>query len=204
MLYYLEGRLMLPAPSTAVIDCGGMGFGLTITASTLQKLAGKEGQKVKLLTYMDIKEGSVELIGFYTEEELFAFRQLITVSGVGPKAAVAILSALTPEKLAQAVANGNVKAITAANGVGKKIAERVILELRDKLPTAGSADGEMPGSDSAEVMIASSDDAADALNALLMLGYTKAEAGAAIKRVDPIGKPFDEIVRQALRVLRKQ
>lgn len=106
MLYYLDGTLLLPDLSNAVIDCGGVGYKLAVSTYTRQKLAGKDGQRVRLFTYMDVKEGGIDLFGFYTEEEQTVFRHLITVSGVGPKAAIAVLSALSPDRLRLAVSAG--------------------------------------------------------------------------------------------------
>ena len=207
MLYYLCGSLFLPDISTAVIDCGGVGYKLTVSSYTRQKLAGKEGQNVKLYTHMDVKEDAIDLFGFYTEEEQSIFRHLITVSGVGPKAAIAILSVLSPEKLRLAVATGDAKAIMTANGVGKKIAERILLELKDKLAAgmetlSGGDAGEFAGESGAPVT--GTNDAEDALNGLVMLGYSRAEAAAAIRQVNPAGKPLEEIVRLALKQLMKK
>lgn len=204
MFYYLNGILSLPEPSIAVIDCGGVGYKLTISASTLQKLAGKEGNTVRLYTHLDVKEDAMELYGFHDETEQRTFRLLITVSGVGPKAAISILSALTPQKLTVAIASGDTKAITAANGVGKKIAERIILELKDKLGSGG-ADAENGMNDAALPSItADGDTVSDALNALLVLGYTRSEATGAIRRLDTKGKNVEDIVRGALGLLMRQ
>ena len=201
MFYYLSGVLTLPEPSTAVIDCGGVGFKLTISSNTLQKLAGKEGQTVKLFTHMDVKEDAMELYGFFTESEQDSFRKLITVSGVGPKAAIAVLSALSPDRLAQAISAGDAKAITAANGVGKKIAERIILELKDKLGVAGLGGIESEGS---VVAAPVGDNASDALSALLVLGYSRSEASTAIRAADPAGKSVEDIIKKALSLLMRQ
>lgn len=201
MFYYLSGVLTLPEPSVAVIDCGGVGFKLTISSGTLQKLAGKEGQTVKLFTHMDVKEDAMELYGFFTESEQDAFRKLITVSGVGPKAAIAVLSALSPDRLSQAISAGDTKAITAANGVGKKIAERIILELKDKLGVAGLGGSESEGSFTAAPV---GDNASDALSALLVLGYSRSEASAAVRAVDPNGKSVEDIIKKALSLLMRQ
>lgn len=200
MFYYLSGVLTLPDPSTAVIDCGGVGFKLTVSSCTLQKLAGKDGQTVKLFTHMDVKEDALELYGFYTEAEQESFRKLITVSGVGPKAAIAVLSALSPERLAQAVSAGDTKAITAANGVGKKIAERIILELKDKLGVPGLGGIESESGFAAPI----GDNASDALSALLVLGYSRSEANAAIRAADPAGKSVEDIIKKALSLLMRQ
>ena len=145
MFYYISGTLALTTPTMAVIDCSGVGYKLTISANTLSKLAGKDGTKVKLYTYFSVREDAQELYGFFTEEEQLAFTMLISVSGVGPKAAIAILSVLTPEKLSLAISTGNAKEISKAQGVGAKTAARVVLELNSKLG----------GSDSLESLISS-------------------------------------------------
>ena len=127
MFYYLEGVVAEIQPFLAVIDCGGVGYGCKTTNNTLAAL--KKGQKGKLYTYLNVGEGIFELYGFATQNELNSFKLLLGVSGVGPKAALAILSVGTPETLAMAIVTGDEKAVTAAPGIGKKIAQRIILEL---------------------------------------------------------------------------
>ena len=136
MFYYISGKLAKLDGSFAVIDAGGVGFKMTISKSTYYRISGKEdAPSVKLYTYMAVREDGTELFGFSTEEELSAFKLLITVSGVGPKAAISILSTLTPEKLALAICTEDKKAISQASGIGPKSAARIILELKDKLKT---------------------------------------------------------------------
>ena len=122
MFYYVKGTLAICEGTFAVIDCGGVGYKLTVSETTFSKIAGKLGSEVTLYTYLSVREDAVELIGFYSTDELSAFKMLITVSGVGPKAAIAILSIMTPEKFAYAVSTGDSKAIAKANGVGSKTA----------------------------------------------------------------------------------
>ena len=138
MFYYVNGMLAHKEPGFAVIDCGGVGYRLTVSQNTLAALdrASARESKVKLFTYMAVREDDVELFGFYTEEELTAFRQLIGVSGIGPKAAMGVLSAFTPDGLARAVCTEDVKAIAKSNGVGAKGAARIVLELKDKMSYA--------------------------------------------------------------------
>ena len=131
MFYYLEGVVAAIQPCLAVIDCGGVGYGCKTTNNTLAAL--KKGQKGKLYTYLNVGEGIFELYGFATQNELNSFKLLLGVSGVGPKAALAILSVGTPETLAMAIVTGDEKALTAAPGIGKKLAQRIILELKDKM-----------------------------------------------------------------------
>src|SRR5574344_778113 len=140
MFYYLDGTVAELLPYLAVIDCGGVGYACKTTNNTLAKL--KKGQREKLYTYLNVGDGVFDLYGFATQQELSSFRLLIGVSGVGPKAALAILSAGTPETLAMAIVTGDEKSLTAAPGIGKKIAQRIILELKDKMAkeTAGGLD----------------------------------------------------------------
>lgn len=201
MFYYLEGKLFLPDLATAVIDCGGVGYRLTVSGTTRSAIATKGGQTVRLYTYLSVREDAMELFGFFEEEELTAFTQLISVSGVGPKAAIAILSVLTAERLNKAVLTGDVKAISAAQGVGAKIAARIVLELKDKLAKAlGVSAEDLPtvpdGNSGAEAL-------SDALNALMVLGYTRGEATAALKKVNPAGKSTEELIKAGLMLLAK-
>jgi len=202
MYRYFSGTLDDVGPDYAVIDCSGIGYELTISANTLGKLSGKRGEFVKLYAYLAVREDGQELFGFYTEEEKSAFCLLITVSGIGPKAAMAILSVLTPEKLGSAISNGDVKAITAANGVGKKGAERVILELKDKFRKSFGA--EQTGMD----FMPSAEDApegsakADAVLVLTSLGYTRAEINYALRGAGA-DLDCDALVRGALNKLMK-
>ena len=131
MFYYLSGTVAHIGPYLAVIDCGGVGYACRTTNYTISAL--KKGEKGKLFTHLNVREDAMELYGFATQEELNLFQLLISVSGVGPKAALSILSASTPANLALSIITGDEKALTCAQGVGKKIAQRVILELKDKL-----------------------------------------------------------------------
>jgi len=203
MYYYFSGSLAELGPDFAVIDCSGVGYKLTISAYTLGKLAGKQGEFVKLYSYFSVREDGQDLFGFFTEEEKQSFTLLISVSGIGPKAAMAILSVLTPEKLGLAIASGDVKAITMANGVGKKGAERVILELKDRYPKLiGSAEPEQGGG-LIDLLDAKDKSArADAMAVLTSLGYTRAEASYALKGL-PDDLDCDGLVRKALNKLMK-
>jgi len=202
MYQYFSGTLDEVGLDYAVIDCTGIGYRLTISANTMAKLSGKRGEFVKLYAYLSIREDAHELFGFFTEEEKTAFCLLITVSGIGPKAAMAILSVLTPEKLGVAISYGDVKAITAANGVGKKGAERVILELKDKYNKSVSYEetgilSDLPD-DTAEGQSARS----DAIAVLSSLGYTRQEINFALKGLSA-GLDCDGLVRSALGKLMK-
>lgn len=201
MYYYVRGEVAHIAPYLAVIDCGGVGYACRTTQNTLSYL--KRGQQAKLYTYLNVREDAMELYGFYSESELSCFQMLLGVSGVGPKAALAILSATTPEGLAASVITGDERALTAAQGVGKKTAQRVILELKDKLakgqlPTAG---GESYGGSG--VTVIPQNKASEAAAALAVLGYSAQEVALALKGIDLDALPLEEIVRQALKKMVK-
>ncbi|WP_297870689.1 Holliday junction branch migration protein RuvA [uncultured Oscillibacter sp.] len=201
MFYYLEGTVAELLPYLAVIDCGGVGYACKTTNNTLSAL--KKGQRGKLYTYLNVGDGIFELYGFATQRELNSFRLLIGVSGVGPKAALAILSVGTPETLAMAIVTGDEKSLTAAPGIGKKIAQRIILELKDKMAkeTGGSLDFSGGKGGPAPAMFASK--AAEAAQALAVLGYTSQEVSAALKGLDVEQLPLEEIVRQGLKRMAK-
>ena len=193
MFYYLDGTVAHVEPYLAVIDCGGVGYACKTTNTTLAQL--KKGQRGRLYTYLNVGEDVFDLYGFATQGELGSFRQLLGVSGVGPKAALAILSSTTPEGLAAAVVTGDEKLLTAAPGVGKKIAQRILLELKDKLASEQS-DGAFAPAASAP---AGGGKAVEAARALAVLGYAQADVAAALKGLDVEALPLEELVRQALR-----
>lgn len=198
MFYYLEGKLLLPEMNTAVIDCGGVGYRLTVSGSTRQEIFSKVGQTVRLYTVLSVREDAMELYGFSTEEERLAYEQLTSVSGVGPKAAISILSALTVERLNKAVLTGDVKSIATAQGVGNKTAARVILELKDHLAKVlGMKAEDLPD------VPDGGQDLGDALNALMVLGYTRAEATAALRKIKTAGKSTEELIKEGLKILSK-
>ena len=187
MIYHLNGILELCEPAFCVIDCSGVGYKLSISESTYASIVGHVGEKMKLLTYLQVREDDVELYGFTTNDELSAFKLLITVSGVGPKAAISILSLFTPDKLAVAVCNEDAKAISKANGIGPKTAARVVLELKDKMakqpfmPVGGvNSNASLP-----TVNIGSSSNLSEALDALIVLGYNRGDAQRALAGIDP-------------------
>lgn len=202
MIYCLTGELIfLDALSMcAVVDCGGVGYKLTITGNTLTHLNSADKNKVRVYTHMAVREDAVELYGFATTEEMNTFKMLITVSGVGPKAACAILTVLTPEALAVAIAAEDAKAIAKAQGVGAKTAARVVLELKDKvaknMPSVQSSD---IGTSATAVRTGS---LADARDALIVLGYSRSEIAEALKGADPRSET-EELIRCALAKLMK-
>lgn len=202
MYYYISGTLALLSLSTAVIDAGGVGYRLTVSSNTFSALAGKEGSPAKLFTYFSVREDAMELFGFANEEEKTAFELLISVSGVGPKAAMAILSVLTPPRLSGAVMSGDAKSIAKANGVGAKTAARVVLELKDKI---GKAIGSAPadgGSLTKDIPDTGNSAVADAQAALMVLGYSRAEANYALATLDS-GLDTETLIREGLKRLMK-
>lgn len=196
MFYSLTGKITVMTESFVAIQCGSVAFQCMTTLNTLSKI-GKTGEEATLYTYLNVREDVLDLFGFYTEQELACFKQLISVSGVGPKAALAILSQLSPDKLALCIASGDVKAITKAQGVGPKLAQRVVLELKDKMTksTAGLDLSSLPGGEAV-----SSGSRAEAVEALVMLGYSRSEAASAIGKLDS-SLPTEELVRLALKAL---
>ena len=195
MFYYLNGVVAEMEANLAVIDCGGVGYACATTNYTLSQL--KKGERAKLYTYMNVREDAVELFGFARQSELHSFKLLLGVSGVGPKAALSILSANTPANLAMAVVMGDEKALTAAPGIGKKIAQRIILELKDKLAKEQSS---FSGDTGAMLPVAVPDDKTrEAGAALAVLGYSASEVAAALKGIDMDALPLEEIIRQALK-----
>ena len=196
MFYYLDGTVAEILPGLAVIDCGGVGYACATTNYTLSQL--KKGERAKLYTYMNVREDAVDLFGFSSQSELHSFKLLLGVSGVGPKAALAILSTNTPANLAMAVVMGNEKALTAAPGIGKKIAQRIILELKDKLAKEQASFGPDTGG-SVPLTVLPNDKAKEAGAALAVLGYSGSEVAAALKGIDIDTLPLEEIIRQALK-----
>ena len=198
MFYYVKGTLALTEPTFAVVECGGVGYKLTISGTTLSKIAGHLNETVTLYTHLSVREDAFELLGFYSSEELNAFKLLITVSGVGPKAAIAILSIMTPEKFAYSVSVGDAQALAKASGIGGKTAARIILELKDKVAKELNA----VDTDTGEVYEAPQDSGkvSEALSALMVLGYTRAEAERALSGVD-LGGSLENIITSALKKL---
>lgn len=197
MIYSLDGKLTYFDQNFAVISCGGVGFKCFTTLTTLQTLPGI-GKQVQLFTYLSVREDALDLFGFATPAELDCFKLLISVSGIGPKAALAILSELSPDRLAVCIAGGDAKALTRAPGVGKKTAERVVLELKDKMGVLdlGSAK-EVQAAASASTAGSA---AAEAVEALVALGYGQSDAAVAVGQMDP-DLSVDEMIRLGLRQL---
>lgn len=200
MIYYVSGTVAELSAGMAVIDVGGVGYGCATTSYTLSQL--KKGQSARLYTYLNVREDGVELFGFAEQSELRSFKLLISVSGVGPRAALAILSVVTPQQLALAVVSEDAKALTAANGIGKKIAQRIILELKDKLAGEETFGGEK-GAGMPAVADLSHSKRSEAAAALAVLGYGSAEIAAALKGIDVEALALEDIIRQALKRMMK-
>ena len=200
MFYYVSGTVAHMEPYLAVIDCGGVGYACRTTTYTLSSL--KKGDKAKLFTYLNVREDAMELYGFAGAEELKLFQQLISVSGVGPKAALSILSCGTPGNLALSIITGDEKALTCAPGIGKKIAQRVILELKDKLAKGQTiAAGESYGGTG--VTVIPENKLSEATAALAVLGYSQGEIGAALKGIDMDSLTLEQIIKEALKKMMK-
>lgn len=200
MIYSLTGKLMVKSGSTAVVECGGVGFSCGITLQTLQSLPAV-GEVATLYTHLSVREDAMDLFGFADLVELEFFRLLISVSGVGPKVALAVLSQLTPEKLALCIATGDAKSITRAQGVGPKVAQRIVMELKDKVGSFASSS--VLGEELAAAGVASaSANASDAVEALVALGYPQSEASLAVGRLDS-SLPTEQLVKEALKALAK-
>lgn len=198
MFYYIAGTVAHKEDGFAVIDAGGVGYKLLTSLNSLDRL-GSVGSDAKMYTYLYVREGVFDLYGFASEEELNMFLLLIGVSGVGPKAALAVLSVLTPSALALAVVTGDTKSITRANGVGPKVAQRVVLELKDKIKNEDMI--AMSGSDEPigdSTFTASN----EAVEALCVLGYSAFEAKQALSGID-LAQDLELIIRDALKKLMK-
>ncbi len=199
MIYSITGLLRQVAPTYCVIEACGVGYQCSASTYTLSSLPGR-GQEVTLLTHLWVKEDGMELFGFSTEQEKHCFRLLIGVSGVGPRVALAILSDAAPDRLMLSIAAGDAKALTRAQGVGAKLAQRIILELRDKVTDAdiGSSFGEEQGTIAALGESAKNTAKSEAISALVALGYGQTDAAAVIAPMEE-SLAVDELIRRALK-----
>lgn len=218
MIYTLRGLLTEAdvTGSAIVIECAGVGYRLTATANTIASLPslryGPDGDvneydEIKVYTYMAVKEDGVELFGFKDKEELDTFKLLISVQGVGPKAAMSILSLFTPGKLAFVVASEDTKSISRAPGVGAKTAARIVLELKDKMakafPDYGASSFKESIKPKSSAAVADKTKLKDAQDALAVLGYSRSEIAAAMKNVD-LTYSVEDIIKESLSALMKQ
>lgn len=197
MFYYLNGKIALLDANLAVVDCGGVGYACHVTTITQSRL--RVGEEARLFTYCNIKEDAFDIYGFATREELRLFELLLGVNGVGPRAALSILSALTADQFTLAVLTGDDRSLTMAQGVGKKLAQRIVLELKDKLGN-GVTELDFSGNKAAPAS-GGSHNLALATAALAELGYNQSDISAALKGLPVESMTTEEIVRQALRAM---
>ena len=202
MFYYLQGELAHRDINTCVIDCHGVGYKLTVSHLTSEALVSKLGKNVKLYTHLAVREDGVELFGFGSYEEKECFNRLTSVSGIGPKAAMSILSTMTPEKLAVAICTEDAKAIAKAPGLGAKSAARIILELKDKMSKEmlDTSIRDAGKTSSAQDFVPSSA-LSEAAEALAVLGYDKNTILSVLKGIDPSVGDAGQIIKLALKKL---
>ena len=198
MFYSVSGEIIHKDEQSVAVLCGGVGFRCFTTRNSLARINAAGVKEVTLFTYLNVREDALDLFGFYTSEELDAFKLLISVSGVGPKAALAILSELTPDAFAVAVASGDTKAITQANGVGPKLAQRIVLELKDKISGVSFISEESSAISSAVSEASSKNNTSEAIAALTALGYSQTEASVAISKLNP-ELSVEELIKGALK-----
>ena len=192
MIYNLKGRLTVCDANFIVVECGGIGFKCFTSLNTAKQLA-EIGKEVNVYTHLAVREDAMDLYAFATVAELDAFKLLITVSGIGPKAGISILSELTPDRLALCIASGDAKSITKAQGIGKKTAERVVLELKDKIGSVAT---------DANVQNIDKSSAGEAIEALVSLGYSQSDATVVVSSLDK-SMSVDEMIRYGLKELAK-
>jgi Holliday junction DNA helicase RuvA len=197
MFYYLEGTITVIERNLAVVDVGGAGYACHTSMNTLSHLM--TGKKARLYTYCNIKEDAFDIFGFYDTNEKRFFEQLLTVSGVGPKAALSILSSGTPESLALAIINDDERALTLAPGVGKKLAQRVILELKDKIAKESAGLKASGFSSTASAGGTTGGKLSDAASALAVLGYSQSEIASALRGMETETLTVEEIIREVLK-----
>lgn len=200
MLYNVKGKLTVSDVNFIVVECGGVGFKCFTTLNTVKNI-GKIGDEVNVFTYLAVREDAMDLYGFATLDELNAFKLLITVSGIGPKAAAAILSELSPDRLAICIASGDAKSITKAQGVGKKTAERVVLELKDKM--GAITVGDTSDAVTSVAAVSESSNSSEAVEALVALGYSQSDAAVVVGSMDK-SLSVDEMIRNGLKQLAKK
>jgi Holliday junction DNA helicase RuvA len=202
MFYYLKGQLAYLSGSTCVIDCGGVGYKLTVSLITSDYLSPKKGQDVKIYTYLAVRENEVELYGFGSDEERASFNLLTTVSGVGPKAAMSILSVMTPDRLALAICTEDTKAIAKAPGLGAKTAARIIVDLKDKVSKdMMTASPKSVTSTASPATFEAGGVLTEATEALTVLGYDKNSILNALRGVDVKNMDVGEVIKAALKKL---
>jgi Holliday junction DNA helicase RuvA len=196
MLHYIKGSLAMKLADSAVIECGGVGFEVCVPGNSRLYMT-QEGEEVTVFTYMNVREDDISLFGFDDEEGLMLFKKLITVNGVGAKAAMAILSAMPSAEVRKAIVYEDAAMLTRANGIGKKTAQRIVLELKDKI---GSSSLIPDGEDFGSVPVnAAGDNRAEAIDALIALGYARAEAAGALTAIKDKDLSVEEYIKAALK-----
>ena len=200
MIYSVRGKLTQKEPFLAVVECAGVGYACRTTCSTSAQL-GETGKEVYLYTYLHVREDNVELFGFYSMQELNCFKMLISVSGVGPKAALSILSDIDAQRFALTVASGDSKVFTKTKGVGPKLAQRIVLELKDKIAKESITASDIKSS--GNIFVPEGDNCAEAVSALMVLGFSQEEVAAAVSKIDT-SLDTGEIVKQALKIIGKK
>ena len=200
MIYSVRGKLTHKEPFLAVVECAGVGYACRTTCSTSAQL-GETGKEVYLYTYLHVREDNVELFGFYSMQELNCFKMLISVSGVGPKAALSILSDIDAQRFALTVASGDSKVFTKTKGVGPKLAQRIVLELKDKIAKESITASDIKYS--GNIFVPEGDNCAEAVSALMVLGFSQEEVAAAVSKIDT-SLDTGEIVKQALKIIGKK
>lgn len=200
MIYSVRGKLTHKEPFLAVVECAGVGYACRTTCSTSVQL-GETGKEVYLYTYLHVREENVELFGFYSMQELNCFKMLISVSGVGPKAALSILSDIDAQRFALTVASGDSKVFTKTKGVGPKLAQRIVLELKDKIAKESITASDIKSS--GNIFVPEGDNCAEAVSALMVLGFSQEEVAAAVSKIDT-SLDTGEIVKQALKIIGKK
>ncbi len=199
MFAYIEGRYTMDGELAAVLDCGGVGYALLVSEATRRKLPPK-GERARLYTHLYLREDIMDLYGFYSEQERAQFRLLIGVSGVGPKVALSILSLFGASELASCVLSGDAKALTVCPGVGPKLAQRLLLELKDKMNLEDIVSGPTGGAQAAAPL----SNQQEAISALLALGYSQSEALAALRGLDLAAMPLEEAIKIGLKQLMRE
>ena len=202
MISYVRGELASVEPDKAVVDVGGVGYGVFMPQQALSMLPSP-GSEVKLYTYLNVKEDAMQLFGFLTKDDLEIFKLVIGVSGIGPKGGLNILSCMTPDDFRFAIMSGDAKAISAAPGIGKKTAEKLILELRDKVDIETVLEHAAHGNDTVQVTSGAAESSmqAEAVQALTALGYGNAESLRAVKKTSPDCQTVEDILKEALKYL---
>jgi Holliday junction DNA helicase RuvA len=200
MLYSVRGKLIAIESNAAVVECGGVGYMCQTTMNTLK--AVKLNTEVTLYTYLNVREDAVDLFGFATKAELETFKNLISVSGVGPKAGLAVLSELSPEQVAMAIASDDLKTITRAQGIGKKIAQRIVLELKDKLAKAAKEDNSFAQAAQNSVNV-SMGNVPKAIEALGVLGYSPSDVSPVLATLDST-LPVEQLISLTLKQMGRQ